>query len=183
MLSDRGAAGRLTPEDLPAFDDADHVHVSGYVLLDASSRPAGLAALAAARAAGLTTSVDPQAAPALRAEFTDWVGGVDLLLPNADELVALGGPDAVRDLVGAVAVTDGPRGARWLAGGAEWSVAAPQVPAIDPTGAGDAFDAGLLVAWLAGAGPQESLRAGCAAGAQAVRHRGARPPGGRVSPR
>jgi sugar/nucleoside kinase (ribokinase family) len=175
MLSDRGAAARLAPADLPPLDGSDHLHVSGYVLLDASSRPAGLAALAAAGAAGLTTSVDPQAAPALGPEFARWVGGVDLLLPNADELAALGGPAAVRDVVGAVAVTDGPRGARWLDRAGEWAAAAPEAHVVDPTGAGDAFDAGLLVAWLGGAGPEEALRAGCAAGAAAVAGLGARP--------
>jgi sugar/nucleoside kinase (ribokinase family) len=182
MLSDRGAAARLVPADLPALDGSvdgfDHVHVSGYVLLDATSRPAGLAALAAARAAGLTTSVDPQVAPAIGPEFTGWVRGVDLLLPNAEELAMLGGETMLRDVVGAVAVTDGPRGARWTDGTRQWAAPAPDVTVVDPTGAGDAFNAGLLVAWLSGAGPQEALRAGCAAGASAVTRIGARPPAG-----
>jgi hypothetical protein len=65
-------------------------------LFDLERGAAGRAALAAARAAGLTTSVDPQAAPALAApqraaDFLDDVRGVDLLLPNTDELDALGG--------------------------------------------------------------------------------------------
>jgi sugar/nucleoside kinase (ribokinase family) len=53
----------------------------------------------------------------------------------------------------------------------------PAEPArvVDSTGAGDAFDAGLLVAWLAGAGPLDALRAGVAAGARAVGRAGARP--------
>ena len=185
MLSDRGAAARLQPADLPALDGADHLHLSGYVLLDPTSRPAGLAALAAARAAGISTSVDPQAAPALGAEFREWVRGVDLLLPNADELDALGGSAADLITTGtarAVAVTDGARGARWIDGDGRWHAQAQPVDAVDPTGAGDAFDAGLLVAWLGGADPSESLRAGCVAGAAAVRHNGGRPPTA-VSPR
>lgn len=184
MLSDRGAAARLQPADLPDLGGADHLHLSGYVLLDATSRPAGLAALAAARAAGMSTSVDPQAAPALTAEFREWVRGVDLLLPNVDELGALGGSAAdliTTGMVRAVAVTDGARGARWIDDTGRWHALAEPVDAVDPTGAGDAFDAGLLVAWLAGAGPGESLRAGCVAGAAAVRHGGARPV--TVSPR
>ena len=67
------------------------------MLLDGSSRAAGLAALAAARGAGLTTSVDPQAAELLTdpAGFLDLVRGVDLLLPSAGELAALGGAEVV----------------------------------------------------------------------------------------
>jgi sugar/nucleoside kinase (ribokinase family) len=60
MLSDRGAAARLAVADLPPLDGVDHVHLSGYVL-GVGSCDAGLAALAAARAAGASTSLDPQA--------------------------------------------------------------------------------------------------------------------------
>ncbi|HXV94498.1 MAG TPA: PfkB family carbohydrate kinase [Pseudonocardia sp.] len=177
MLSDRGAAARLSPSDLPDLAGAVHLHVSGYVLLDAGSRPAGLAALAAARAAGLSTSVDPQAAPALTPAFLDDVRGVDLLLPNGAELDALGGPRVVLARVGAVAVTEGAGGASWIDRERRCSV--PAAPAVvrDATGAGDAFDAGLLVAWLGGAAPEDALRAGCAAAARAVASPGGRPAG------
>ncbi len=177
MLSDRGAAARLAVTDLPARWDelgADHLHLSGYVLLDPSSRAAGLAALDRAAAAGLTRSVDPQAAPALTAAFRDWVRGADLLLPNADELAALG-PEPLVPGVGAVAATRGAAGATWQDAHDTWAVPAAPAELVDPTGAGDAFDAGLLVAWLTGAGPVDALRAGCAAAAAAVGTPGARP--------
>jgi len=45
----------------------------------------------------------------------------------------------------------------------------------DPTGAGDAFAAGILQAWVQGAAPEAALRAGSAAGAAAVSKIGARP--------
>ncbi|HLU57972.1 MAG TPA: PfkB family carbohydrate kinase [Pseudonocardia sp.] len=175
MLSDRGAAGRLSPADLPAVDAADHLHLSGYVLLDPATRAAGRAALDRARAAGLTTSVDPQAAPALGPGFLDDVRGVDLLLPNAAELAALGGLDGVRAATGAVAATDGPGPARWTDRNGTWTAEPPPADVVDPTGAGDAFDAGVLVAWLGGADPAAALAAGCAAGAAAVGRLGARP--------
>jgi sugar/nucleoside kinase (ribokinase family) len=180
LLSDRGAAAHLAPADLPAVAGFDHLHVSGYVLLSASSRPAGLAALAAARAGGLSTSVDPQVAPALAAPgraaaFLDDVRGVDLLLPNADELRALGGEAAVLRRVGAVVTSAGADRASWADRSGRCSVPACAAEVVDATGAGDAFDAGVLVAWLRGADREAALTAGCAAGAAAVARIGARP--------
>jgi sugar/nucleoside kinase (ribokinase family) len=177
MLADRGAAGRLGPADIDpvALAGARHLHVSGYVLLDDSSRPGGLAALAAARAAGLTTSVDPQAAELLEPGFLDLVRGVDLLLPSAGELAALGGAAAVLGAVRAVAVTAGAGGATWLDRTGLWNVPAEPVRPVDTTGAGDAFDAGLLAAWAGGATPLAALRAGVAAGTRAVTRPGAWP--------
>jgi sugar/nucleoside kinase (ribokinase family) len=177
MLADRGAAGRFGPTDVdPAsLAGARHLHVSGYVLLDDSSRAGGVAALAAARATGLTTSVDPQAAQLLEPGFLDLVRGVDLLLPSAGELAALGGAEVVLGAVGAVAATAGPGGATWLDRTGLWNVPARPVRPVDTTGAGDAFDAGLLAAWVGGAGPLAALRAGVAAGTRAVAHPGAWP--------
>jgi sugar/nucleoside kinase (ribokinase family) len=177
MLADRGAAGRLGPADVDpaALGGARHLHVSGYVLLDGSSRPGGLAALAAARDRGLTTSVDPQAAQLLEPGFLDLVRGVDLLLPSAGELAALGGAEAVLGAVGAVAVTAGAGGAMWVDRAGRWNVPAEPVRTVDTTGAGDAFDAGLLAAWVGGATPLAALRAGVAAGTRAVRNPGAWP--------
>lgn len=179
MLNDRGANARLRPEDVdPAvLAGAAHLHLSGYVLLDSSSRPAGLAALAAARQAGLTTSVDPQAAAMIAdpAAFLDWVRGVDLLLPNTTELALLSGSGDPLEAVGAVAVTAGAGGANWIDRDGVVTVAAEPVTPVDSTGAGDAFNAGLLGAWVAGARPREALLAGVRAGARATTKVGARP--------
>jgi sugar/nucleoside kinase (ribokinase family) len=182
MLSDRGAAARLAATDLPPalLADAAHLHLSGYVLLDESSRPAGLHLLAAARAAGLTTSVDPQVAAPIGG-FIDLVDGVDLLLPNTDELAALTGsaePGSATGLlgkVGAIAVTRGAAGACWVDRNGVVAVPAERVECVDSTGAGDAFDAATLIAWLAGAAPEDVLRAGVSAGTKAVQQVGAQP--------
>jgi sugar/nucleoside kinase (ribokinase family) len=183
MLSDRGAAARLQPADLPALDGADHLHLSGYVLLDPSSRDAGLAMLAAARAAGLTTSVDPQSAGLITDPdaFVAALAGVDLLLPNLDELEVLAGSrdpagaTALLGSFGAVAVTMGAAGASWVDGSGITSVPAAPGSCVDSTGAGDAFDAGLLTAWLAGKPVPECLAAGVRLGALAVSQVGAQP--------
>lgn len=98
MLSDRGAAARLAPTDLPSLRGVDHLHLSGYVLGDPGSRAAGRAALHAARAAGVSTSLDPQVTGVLGRELLD--GPVDLLLPAVDELAALTGSAGIVGGVG-----------------------------------------------------------------------------------
>ncbi|WP_318307404.1 carbohydrate kinase family protein [Amycolatopsis solani] len=185
MLADRGANQRFAPEDVTpgSLAGASHLHLSGYVLLDPPSRAAGLAALAAAREAGLTTSVDPQAAAHITdpAAFLDDVRGVDLLMPNTEELVALTGsadPAAAKELldaVGAVVVTAGLEGASWVDAGGVTSVPAVEAECIDSTGAGDAFDAGVLTGWLAGESTVDVLRHGTRLGALAVGKVGPQP--------
>ena len=111
MLPDRGANAALSPGDLDLAGAAaelsaagvtagiPHLHLSGFVLLDPRSRPAGVAALESARSLGWTTSVDPQAANHVERvgadAFLGWAEGVDLLLPNEIEAQALGGDDAM----------------------------------------------------------------------------------------
>jgi len=185
MLPDRGAGKNLSTADLdPALlADAAHLHLSGYLLLDEETREAGLAMLALARDAGLTTSVDPQAAALIgdAARFVEDVRGVDVLLPNLDELVTLTGSRDPRsasdllDVVGTVVVTTGRDGATWVAPDGVVSVPSAPGECVDSTGAGDAFDAGLLAALLAGKSPEDCLLAGVRLGAQAVGQVGAQP--------
>jgi len=181
MLPSRGANAALRSTDVTGALDVvaafpggmPHLHLSGYVLLDRGSRAAGLAAIGEAQRRGWSTSVDPQAAALVSevgaAVFLEWVRGVDLLLPNANEADALGGVPTILANVHAVAVTDGAEGARWFgAGGEVWEVAAEPVAALDTTGAGDAFDAGLLAAWVADADPAAALAAGVCAGTAVI---------------
>jgi sugar/nucleoside kinase (ribokinase family) len=196
MIPDAGANDALELAELPA---GDHLHLTGYRLLREGSRPAALRALAVARERGMTVSVDPSSAAPLAAApaFLEWVGGADLLLPNADEAHvltgeadperaarALSGPPRAVDNSGSarvihrsreVVVTLGADGALWSDG--ERVLRAPAVAAgvVDTTGAGDAFAAGLLAARAHGAEPPEQLAAGCALAARAVATRGARP--------
>jgi sugar/nucleoside kinase (ribokinase family) len=185
MLPDRGAGKNLAAADLgPALlRDAEHLHLSGYVLLDEETREAGLAMLAAAHDAGLSTSVDPQAAALISdpERFLDELRDVDVLLPNLDELAVLTGsrdPASAATLlgrVGAVAVTTGPAGASWVDKDGMVSVPAAAGDCVDSTGAGDAFDAGLLSELLTGKPPEDCLLAGVRLGAMAVGRVGAQP--------
>ena len=181
MLPDAGANAALAPTPLPP--GAAHLHVAGYALLRPGSRPAALALLAAARAAGVPVSVDPSsAAPLARAPgFLEWVAGAALLLPNRAEAAVLAGTAdveaAARALTahgGEVVVKLGAEGALWTDGATLLHVPATPVAAADSTGAGDAFAAGLLAALLRGAAPAEALAAGCALAGRAVARAGAR---------
>lgn len=200
MLPDPGAndAPARLPDDLLVA--GDHLHVAGYALLREGSRPGALDALARARVAGMSTSLDPSSA-ALLAPGRFGELRVDLLRCNRDEALALTGERdigiAARALLALgreVVVTLGADGAVWTDGrgyehvlaGAGESGGSPRDPSagepggtdtrvLDTTGAGDAFTAGLLAARTAAAAPRPALAAGCRAGARAVAARGARP--------
>jgi sugar/nucleoside kinase (ribokinase family) len=187
MLADRGANLHLRPDDVPTPDAGGHLHVSGYTLLDPGPRTAGLAALAAAEAAGCTISVDPASTGPLRAYGVDsWLadtGAATVLLPNADEARLLAGcadpADAARTLAGrhaVVAVSLGADGALWASGDVVVHRPAHDTVVVDTTGAGDAFAAGLLAAWLTtpDVAPGDALDAGLSRAAQVVRRAGAR---------
>jgi sugar/nucleoside kinase (ribokinase family) len=131
--------------------------------------------------------VDPASTGPLAAYGVDrWLAdtaGATLLLPNADEARLLTGcadvADAARLLAERhplVAVSLGAEGALWASG--EVLVHRPARPAdvVDTTGAGDAFAAGLLAAWLAdpSGDPRLALDAGLARAAQVVARLGAR---------
>ncbi|WP_232511441.1 carbohydrate kinase family protein [Micromonospora sediminimaris] len=191
MVTERGANVLLRPDHVDAAldgaPDATHLHLSGYTLLDPDSRPAGLRALTGARERGLTTSVDAASAAPLRAigksAFLGWVREVDLLLVNVDEATVLAGrlePAAQARALAAVArrvvVKRGGAGAVWVdRDDAIVTSSAHRVAVRDVTGAGDAFAAGLLSAWLAGARPDAALARAADLGAAAVAQVGARP--------
>lgn len=164
MLTDRGASAHLGPGDLRSgwLDDAAHVHVSGYALLSATTRPAGLHAMQRAREAGTPVSVDPASAAPLRrigAEaFLTMLPPHVLLTPNADEARVLAGREDVEEAAmwlgartGEVLVSRGAGGVVWSDGRTVLHRSAVAVTGtVDPVGAGDALVAGLLTARVAG---------------------------------
>jgi ribokinase len=195
MLPEAGANAGLSPHDLApekfAPEGFGHLHMSGYALLNSGSRTAALGALTLAAERRASVSVDPGSAALIEAagadRFLGWVDGAALLVVNADEATTLtGSADPSRaaarlaDRFGAAVVKLGAGGALWSgrngAGRATTvRVAAEPVEVVSTTGAGDAFAAGLLAAWLAGEPAGESLRAGCRRAALAVGQLGSRP--------
>jgi len=178
ILTAPGTTASLTVEavDPDLIAAARHLHVSSYYLQEAL-RPDLSSLFDAGRAAGLTTSVDPNWDPA-----DAWDGGLrgllarsDVFLPNAAEArrIAGGEPAAAASALATdgalVVVKVGEDGALAALGDEVRSVPAPRVDTVDATGAGDSFDAGFLAGFLAGWSVPRAAALGCACGALSTR--------------
>jgi sugar/nucleoside kinase (ribokinase family) len=189
FLTNRGAAGRIGPSDWDdvLLDGVGMLHVSGYTLFSEDGRELAALAMAAARRADVTISVDPASTGFLGDfgidRFLAATAPARVVIPNADEAMLLTGAAdpqtaalrlseryelAVVKLgaAGAVAARSGRQVVRRPA---------EPVTAVDSTGAGDAFAAGFLTARLSGAGIPAAVTAACHVGARAVSLVGGRP--------
>jgi sugar/nucleoside kinase (ribokinase family) len=174
FVQDRGAALQLGPGDLQAawFERADAVHLPVYSLLGEPLGDAGRRAVELGRAAGAAVSVDlasigPLLARGRRAaaSLIDEIAP-DILFATASEAEAFLGRyavDGLLDVAPIAIVKRGPKGATVLAregdGRLRFEIATTPMPATDTTGAGDAFDAGFLVAWFTARAAGRSLPA------------------------
>jgi sugar/nucleoside kinase (ribokinase family) len=191
MLTQRGANAALSPDDLPdrLLDAADLCHVSGYSVFNALDRdPEEFPRfMHRARASQTMVSVDPGSAGFLRdvgpERFLAAIAGARVLLPNREEATVLTGeadPEVAASLLGerfpVVAVTAGESGTIVVDHrAAPTIVPVASVAARDPTGAGDAFDAGFVAALLAGSSAVEAARMAARVASQAVGIVGGRP--------
>jgi sugar/nucleoside kinase (ribokinase family) len=151
--------GALVPDDALGVS---LVFVGGYFLAPRLRGDPTARILRAAQERGATTLLDtgwdPQGWPVeTRAEIDMLLPAVDVFLPNADEAIALTGladPRTAAEAIVArsgrqVVVKLGPEGCIAVDGaGSVHEIPAPRVEASDATGAGDAFDAGLIAAML-----------------------------------
>lgn len=186
----RGSAGsQFRRVDVPAaaFDKTDLLHFSGITpMLSGHAAEACLLACDLARAAGAAISFDPNlrlriaALPAWRTRLAPFLRVADVVLTGADEAVALtqatswrAAAEQLHQVCGAlVVVKDGARGASAFDGRNWHSAPAVEVPAVDPVGAGDAFNAGFLGAWLQSRDLRQALTSGTRNGAMSVGTRG-----------
>lgn len=154
MLPDRGVATLLDPVELrPAWLACDHLHVSGYALLEEPVVRAAVRAIDLARVGGARVSVDLSSWSAIQAvgagRFRRLVESLepDVVFANEDEAEILGGP-----LAGTTWIQK--RGARGCSFDGDEREAHPVPAVVDTTGAGDALAAG----WIVG-GPELALEA------------------------
>jgi sugar/nucleoside kinase (ribokinase family) len=174
LVSYLGATTVLRASDIPdeAFAGFEHLHSSSF-FLQSGLHPGFEDLYRRAKQHGLTTSLDPACDPA-----GEWDSGlrsvlqyVDVFLPNEVELRGITGEAdplaGIRALANGNTLTVaklGPRGAMTEHHGEITCISAPHVVPIDPTGAGDCFNAGFLHGWLNGRSMDESLRLGVACG-------------------
>ncbi|TQJ87443.1 ribokinase [Streptomyces sp. SLBN-31] len=168
-----GTVDHLAPGDEALIASADTLLLQLEVPM-----PAVVAGARAARAHGVRTVLTPAPAQPLPAEL---LAATDLLVPNEYEAITLTGrTDAVEaaiallDSVPAVVVTLGAAGSLYVARGAQpLAVPAPQVTAVDSTGAGDTFVGALATALGEERPIREALRWAAAAAALSVQRPGA----------
>lgn len=190
MLTDRGANATLavTAVTDALLDGAAVLHLTGYSLFDAFSLDDLAALVGRARARGVLVTFDPGSTGFIAdyglERFRRALSHVDVLLPNLDEGRLLSGEhdraavaESLLTHCPAVVITGGSSSvlvARRGEPAVEVAVEARR--AVDPTGAGDAFTAGLIDALLGGADLVEAARAGVRAAGVAVTQAGGRPP-------
>lgn len=147
---------------------AAHVHIGELATL--IDRPD---IIDVARGAGATISLDCSWDDGLvAADIAAVLGRVDLFLPNEAEVHHLDDIGVTSALFPLTAIKQGAAGAAVLVEGERIHLPAEPVTVVDTTGAGDAFNAGFVSAWLGGAPPEACLRAGNAQGARAIARRG-----------
>ncbi len=151
-----------------------HVHFAGMPPPFAARLPL----LERLRSAGTTTSLDIGWNPAQYDSpgFREVARRVTIFMPSWRDAAWFTGCDdpgaaleALAEFVEVPVVKLGPEGAIAMRDGRAFRASPPPVTAVETTGAGDAFDAGFLWAFLRGEPIARCLSAGCVCGALSTR--------------
>ncbi len=172
---DRAFVTRRSGPACPPLDASDlrkigatHVHIGEMATL--IERPD---LIEIARSVGATVSLDCSWDDDLKTSaISDVLAKVDLFLPNDTEmqhLLEIGVPQSRFPLT---VIKQGAAGSTAVVEGERIHEPARLVQAVDTTGAGDAFNAGFVSAWLARDSLRACLKFGNAQGAKAVSQRG-----------
>ncbi len=183
MVTYLGSIEALHIEDVDELllDGRDHLHLSSF-FLQRGLAPHYTQLFAMAKEKGLTTSLDLG-----WDTFGNWNGKlwevlpyIDLFVPNETEIAMITGEkDAEKALrkvaskVGLAAVKLGPEGAMAFWNGEIVRRPAFEANVVDTTGAGDAFTAGFVHAYLHGLAIEDALDLANACGALCVEQSGA----------
>ncbi len=168
FFSFRGANSRTEPElaHQTIVSQAQVLHVSGYALVESPQRDAAHQAIEAAHQAGVSVSVDVgvEVKTTVREEILSMLPMVSMVYANRAPAEWLTGERSAEEATEAL-LSYGPevvglklRDQGCLIGSATELVHVPAytVDAVDSTGAGDSFDAGLILGRLGGLRLRES---------------------------
>lgn len=178
MLTFPGAMAQLAAAEVDReyLASARHLHISS-LFLQRGLQPGCADLLRQVKAKGVTISLDPGWDPAETwdAGIADLYGFLDVLFVNRVEAVALGkdvdwrrAAERLARRVSVLVVKGGPDGAAAIRDGRWDACPGFRVDSVDPTGAGDAFNAGFLFGYLSGWPRETCLTWGNACGALTV---------------
>ncbi len=185
MFSFRGANKYLILEDYEVGNIVDNsalIHISGYALLENPQKISVLKILNEAWRRGITISLDPGFL--IVNEKPDVIRGlyamVKILLMNIDEARLLAGThdfleyfqNLSMDYNNIIVIKMGKEGAvGFYKGFSYWCTTVRIDFPVNIVGAGDAFDAGFLLAYLKGYDISESLTIGCSVAKERIKGR------------
>ncbi len=176
MVTYPGAMKDLSINDIPVsvFGSARHLHMSS-VFLQSGMTPHLVTLFSKAKAAGLTTSIDPQWDPSEKwdLDLKKLLRFVDVFMPNTEELKALTRTNdlekafaSLGDFANMIVVKNGNQGAyMWHKGKVTHQSPFLNTNVVDSIGAGDSFDSGFIHSFLRGRSHTESLQLGALMGA------------------
>jgi len=187
MLTNLGASAQLGPEDIDAdgIARARYVYIEGYLFTGEETKAAALHAIDIAQRAGVKVALtvsDPFVINMARDLFWELIKGpVDLLFCNEQEAKALTQLDdpiecaeAIHRHAENVALTLGAAGSILMHEGNVHPVEGVEAEAIDTTGAGDMYAAGVLYGITNGLSWPQAGHLASHASARVVAHLGAR---------
>jgi len=187
LLTHLGVSSMLGPDDIHEDEirQAVYVYIEGYLFTADGPRAAALKAIDLAKKNGIKVALsvsDPFLIDLCRDEFWDLIKGpVDLLFCNLEEGRSLTGKSdpiecarAIHRHASNVALTLGANGSIIMHDGQVYPIEGVRTTAIDTTGAGDMYAAGVLYGITNGLSWQQAGHLGSHAAARIVAQLGAR---------
>ena len=187
IIGFRGANAKVNLSDheiSKALEGFNHIHLSGYMSLNDDGGQLLLNLARKAKARGLSVSIDLEGiATQKKSLVKEFRGLVDYVMLNKDEITYLSGTNDLNDSINyldellkpkAIFLKLGPKGSIVSFKGERQHINAFKIKAIDSTGAGDAFNAGVIYAILKGLDYVSAALVGNAMGAYACLGHGAR---------
>lgn len=159
MFSHRGANVQLKTQDIDeeTIKEASFLHISGYALLEEPQRSAVWRAVEMAKSSNVPISLDTGLEPAIKnpEDLRNLLGDLSICISGPEEIAELLGSSSAEEAadmllsagVELAAIKLGKNGSLVANGKEQFMCSSFPVDAVDTTGAGDSFSAGLLYGW------------------------------------